>query len=318
MKYGPLEFLRRRMDEIVTLVFLALLLALAHYRHAPLFEPLRWGGLTMRALFGAVILVLIYFMCKFFGVSTPDLRHVVEYAAEFIPYVFALIVYESLKHLHATALTVWLGIRAKDPQMMAVDIALFGKTPCLWLAQWGLDGRVFTFIMTFFYSLYYLAPVIALGWFMVEGDMVQFRLLRRGVLIVLYGGYCSYVLIPVAGPLTLAPPVHPLFFEKMTDYSFLMANFRYSFDCFPSLHTAVPWVLVLLCRRKLNRPLMFAAVFAATGITFSTIALRFHYGVDVLAGLAWAWAASVLARATFPRGEAEVNERLEGRAQLVN
>jgi len=35
-------------------------------------------------------------------------------------------------------------------------------------------------------------------------------------------------------------------------------------------------------------------------VTVSTVALRFHYGVDVLAGFAWAWTAAMLARLSSP------------------
>jgi membrane-associated phospholipid phosphatase len=86
----------------------------------------------------------------------------------------------------------------------------------------------------------------------------------------------------------------------MTSLQFLMDNYRYAFDCFPSLHTAIPWLLVLLCRRKLPQWLMAVEVFASLGVTLSTVGLRFHYGVDVLAGLVWAWAAAMLARVSFP------------------
>jgi membrane-associated phospholipid phosphatase len=284
------------MDEMLTGFFLMLLLMLAHLRGSPVFEPIEQGGLTRKTLWGLAVLLVLLIGGKMLGRrATSPLR-----IAEFIPLVVALMAYESLKHMHATALTVWLGIQPKDSLMMAADNALFGKTPCLWFAQWGLDKPAFISVMSAFYSFYYVAPIAAMGWFLIAEDIVQLRLIRRGLLIGLYGGYCSYVLIPVAGPLSAPVSVKPLFFEQMTGFQFLMDNFRYAFDCFPSLHTAIPWLLVLLCWNKLPRRLMAVAMICSLGVTVSTVALRFHYGVDVLAGFAWAWTAAMLARLSSP------------------
>jgi len=55
-------------------------------------------------------------------------------------------------------------------------------------------------------------------------------------------------------------------------------------DVFPSLHTAVTVFLMgWLWPRK--RSLFFALLVPAAGICVSTIYLRYHYAVDVAAGL---------------------------------
>ncbi len=56
-----------------------------------------------------------------------------------------------------------------------------------------------------------------------------------------------------------------------------------------------------LSRGKLPGWLMAAAIVAACGITLSTVALQVHYGIDVLAGLAWVFLIVPLARVTLPR-----------------
>jgi membrane-associated phospholipid phosphatase len=45
---------------------------------------------------------------------------------------------------------------------------------------------------------------------------------------------------------------------------------------------------------------MASAVSAGCGITLSTIALEVHYGIDVLAGLAWVFLIAAVAKATLP------------------
>ena len=204
---------------------------------------------------------------------------------KFAPIVVAVVGYVSLRLLRASAITAWLGIPCLDRWAMAADVAIFGKTPYLWFSSGPLGSILFLRIMSGFYALYPVTPILALAWF--RRDALQFRLVQRALILSLYGGYCCYLLIPVAGPLSLARTASPNFLESTLVYSFLADNFRYTYDCFPSLHTANPWLIVWLSRGKLPGWLMAAAVVAACGITLSTIALEVHYGIDVLAGLAW-------------------------------
>ena len=245
----------------------------------------------------AVLLSVLLVARRFTAAVGPALRVVVEVG----PMVVAVLGYVSLKLFDASVITRWFGITSKDPWMMAADVALFSKTPYLWFAQWGLDSRLFLEVMSIFYGLYPWTPVIVLCWFMYKGDMTQLRLVRRTVLISLYCGYLCYIFIPVSGPLSLAAPEKPLFVQSTVIYTFLMGNFRFATDCFPSLHTANPWLMVWLCRGKVPGWMLGMGALVCAGITLSTIALRFHYGVDDLAGLAWIFPISMIARATMPR-----------------
>ena len=89
--------------------------------------------------------------------------------------------------------------------------------------------------------------------------------------------------------------------ESTSIYAFLANNFRYVADCFPSLHTANPWLMVWVGRKGFPRWLLAGACLVCCGITLSTMALRLHYGIDVVAGLAWVFSVAPLARATLPR-----------------
>jgi membrane-associated phospholipid phosphatase len=100
--------------------------------------------------------------------------------------------------------------------------------------------------------------------------------------------------------LTLAVTTPSNFLESTSTYSFLESNFRYAYDCFPSLHAANSWLIVWLSRGKAPGWLMVAAVIAACGITLSTIALQVHYGIDVLAGFAWIFLIVAVAKASLP------------------
>ena len=209
-------------------------------------------------------------------------RSLLDLVLKFAPIVVAVVGYVSLRLLRASTITAWLGIPPLDSWAMAADAAIFSKTPYLWFTSGPLGSNLFLRIMSGFYALYPLTAILALAWF--RRDASQFHLLQRALIISFYCGYCCYLLLPVAGPLSLAHAATPNFLESTLVYSFLADNFRYAYDCFPSLHTANPWLIVWLSRGKLPGWLMAAAIVAACGITLSTVALQVHYGIDVSRG----------------------------------
>jgi hypothetical protein len=167
-----LNFLRRWLDELITGSFLLLVLILV------VLFPVEFataGGrlFAQSVLWSVVILVALLLIAARY---TRRVRPMLRVAAEIGPMVVAVLGYSSLKLLHAAVITHWLGIASKDPWMMAADGSLFGKTPYLWFAQWGLDSRLFLEVMSIFYGLYPWTPVIVLSWFMYKGDMRQLRL----------------------------------------------------------------------------------------------------------------------------------------------
>jgi len=294
-----LDFVRSYLDELLTGLFLLLVavLTVVHFPHYA--TP---GGLLLAriVLWSVAILVAVLLAASRFSMYARNALHFV-YACG--PIVVTVVGYVSLRLFGASVITARLGIPSFDHEMMAADVAIFGKTPYLWFIHWGLNTGVFAHVMSYFYALYPFTPLLAVVWFLSTGDRKQFHLVRRALIISLYSGYICYLLIPVSGPLTLAGATQTSYLESSGAYAFLESNFRYVYDCFPSLHTANPWLIVWLSRGKIPGWLMAAAVCAACGITLSTIALEVHYGVDVLAGFVWVFLIASVARASMP-GEA--------------
>ena len=291
------DFVRSYLDELLTGLFL-LLAAVFIVIRPPLFATP--GGLLLArvVLWSTAILLCVLLAASRFSARA---RRVLHFVFEFGPIVVAVVGYVGLRLLGASGITARLGIPPFDREMMAADAAIFGKTPYLWFIHWRLDSGWFARIMSDFYALYPFIPPLAVGWFLLRGEREQFRLVRRALIVSLYSGYVCYLLIPVSGPLSLAAAASPTYLESTRVYSFLASNFRYLYDCFPSLHTANPWLVVWLSRGKVPWWLMAAAVTACCGITLSTVALQLHYGIDVLAGLVWVFLIAAAARATLPR-----------------
>ena len=204
-----MDFVRSYLDELLTGLFL-LLVAVVTVAHPPIFAT--HGGLLLACvvLWSAAILLTVLLAASRFSSRARGALH---FIFDFGPIVVAVVGYVSLRLLGASAVTAWLGIPSFDREMMAADVAIFGKTPYLWFTQWGLDSGLFARVMSGFYALYPFTPLLAVGWFLWTGDRKQFRLVRRALILSLYTGYCCYLLIPVSGPLTLAAATSSNFLE---------------------------------------------------------------------------------------------------------
>jgi membrane-associated phospholipid phosphatase len=110
--------------------------------------------------------------------------------------------------------------------------------------------------------------------------------------------YLGYILMPARGPrfvdyASQHPPLQGLwtfqFFQNALD---TLEGTQY--DCFPSGHVAVVLVGCYLARR-ISAPVFYVFSAFAACITFSTVYLRYHYVIDVIAGMVLA--AAVIAAA---------------------
>ncbi len=273
------------LDKFLVLVFLGGLLTLGIVNRVPFFEPFGRGRLTYMTVWAMPVLLGILLVRR-----TPS-RQWREFVWDWWPMVGVLAVYESLKHMHANRLTEWLGITPKDELMLRIDEWLFfGKTLPLYMDTWTAPW--FIRLMTFCYIwVYYLGPVVLLGYAYVSRESDgMFRRLRLGLILGLLGGYVIYLLVPVAGPMFLVGdqftqpiPTQPKLANLVFD------TLRFNWDCFPSLHTAIPWILTCLAWRRISGWGRALCVVLSCGVTLSTVALRFHYGIDLIAAFVWTW-----------------------------
>jgi hypothetical protein len=263
---------------LVAAAFLALIV-LGIATHSPVFDMAR-SRLTRRSLFvlGAFLIVFPLFRRK--SILAPIL--------DWIPLVGLFAVYENLKHMHANTITEWLGILPKDALMAAIDKFLFGAE--LPLKLQSLSPRWFLSVMWFFYFwVYYCGPTLLLGWIYFRlRDKELFARLRHLLIIAFLGGYILYILVPVAGPIFTIGDQFSFPIVTHRAIKTLTFSYRYNWDCFPSLHTAIPWLLTIAVWRSIPLTGRLICMLSSVGVTASTVFLRFHYGIDLIAGFIWA------------------------------
>jgi membrane-associated phospholipid phosphatase len=175
--------------------------------------------------------------------------------------------------------------RDLDWQLDAIDIRIFGADPALWLER--VISPVLTEILQLAYICYYILPVV-LGivlWRRRSPAVFDFYV----YLIVLgfYLSYLGYLSVPAIGPrfiladqftkplggLLVAPAI-----RRALDHAEGITR-----DCFPSGHTELT-MLVLYSAWRFHRPTFRWMLPVGTALIISTVYLRYHYVIDVVAG----------------------------------
>ncbi|MCS6799828.1 MAG: phosphatase PAP2 family protein [Myxococcota bacterium] len=186
-----------------------------------------------------------------------------------------------------------------DDTLLAIDEALFGTTPAIWVESFWSPALTEWFAF-FYYSYFFvlglnLLPVLFFG----RGAIL--RELMVGALVVCTLGHVGYTLVPAYGPyhhMSFATPLEGGLFWHLVLEAVRSAGAM--LDVFPSLHTAYPTFFAIFAVRHRRtvpyRWLWPLSVLVAVNIVPATMVLRWHYAIDIVAGIALAafaaWAAA--------------------------
>lgn len=189
-----------------------------------------------------------------------------------------------------------------DGTLLRIDEFIFGREPALVLE--ALNVRPVVEWFSFFYFSYFF---ICLGYMVVSVWLAKpsqkTTAFAIGTLFVYCVGQIGYMAVPGYGPhqylaAQFKGPIDGGFFWGCV-WDTVQAGSAMK-DIFPSLHTAAPtwFTLHALHNAKTDRRWLWPGIvtgFFAANIIFSTVFLRWHYAVDVFAGLALAFTAGILA-----------------------
>jgi membrane-associated phospholipid phosphatase len=197
----------------------------------------------------------------------------------FSPILFIALIYDSLgdfiQYLH----------RDIDPLLIRIDFAIFGVHSTLWMERWIVPW--FTDVMSIAYVSYYFLPITLIVVLYGKDRMAEFEM---SVFVLTFGYYLSfvgYILFPAIGPrfalahLQTVPLEGSLLTDLVRDgLNALEHNKR---DCMPSGHTQIV-LMVLYLAHRYERLLFRIFLPIICGLILSTLYLRYHYVVDLLAG----------------------------------
>jgi membrane-associated phospholipid phosphatase len=296
VKAGRLLF-RLRPEEAAALAFLLpttwLTLAAYHYAREAGVLGARYPGGVVRL--GAVLVLLG-------GLALAQRRYpgssVVRGLRETVPLLACFLIYTNL---HDTI--GFVNPHDVHGALVRIDAALFGVQPCVW-AERFITPPLTELMQLLYLNFFWIAPSVSVV-LLAERRFPEFRAATTGVIACFFLGYALYVLFPAAPPrLVLAAEFtknlrgYPVGFSSLSAeaFSLLPTDSR---AAFPSLHTAASTVALVYAWRFL-RPWFFVLLPFVVGLWLSTIYLRHHYVVDLLAG----WALAPVAVWVAPRIDA--------------
>ena len=267
---------RFRIEEFIALLFFAPMVFLTSRAYlffkAQGHVPKIFVG-DVERVFAVVVVVAIAILIIKFRPNWTFLR-------DSLPFAYCLAIYTNL---HDT-------IHFANPhdiqaKLIAIDGWLFGVQPTVWAERFMHPSL--TELLSFCYMIFFIfAPLVAFTLYFL-GRKAEFRETLVSVILCFYTGYCLYVFFPAVPPRIALKDMYALHFNgtPIADAALRMVDILPSDSraAFPSLHAAVT-LLSLLFAWKYVRPLFWIMLPFCTGLILSTIYLRHHYVVDLLAG----------------------------------
>ncbi|MBL8920819.1 MAG: phosphatase PAP2 family protein [Myxococcaceae bacterium] len=182
----------------------------------------------------------------------------------------------------------------RDAAMAAADRALFGGHDPLELLE-VLINRPLSEWLAFTYSFYAVLFPLVLGGVLMVAGRAALRESSFALGAALLLGYVSYSLVPVKGPvLARTFDVSLELYLLASVKEAMMDATRITYDCFPSMHTCCTVLLGWIAWRHVRRLFWWVSP-VVVSMPFACVYLRYHYVVDVLAGLTLALAMVKLA-----------------------
>ena len=173
-----------------------------------------------------------------------------------------------------------------DSYLIKIDYSLFfGNHPTLLLER--IMHPFITELLQIVYASFYFLPFTLCLLLYLKERKVEFHVVASSIMFGFYLSYIGYYIFPAIGPrFTLAQlQTKPL--EGLLLFNFVHHGLAYlegvTRDCFPSGHTLVSILTVLLAMKYHKRFSIIATVWAVL-LIISTVYLRYHYVIDVIAG----------------------------------
>ncbi len=203
----------------------------------------------------------------------------------------------------------WIGT-TYDAPLLALDRALWGGRSLpehvfSWEAPWLSE------LLSAGYFAFYFVVLLPIAWAAVKRRTPEGQRFLQGIVLMYLVGFAGYLLVPAGGPYMAFPDAFPYPPQGGPMTAFLVglvAQGITGMDVFPSLHSGVSvfvWGFFLSGGYRLATLLLTPVVAA---IVIATVYLRYHYGIDVMAGILLA--ALVLWRVRASREKTAVEQGL--------
>ncbi|MEO8358643.1 MAG: phosphatase PAP2 family protein [Vicinamibacteria bacterium] len=286
-------FFGMRPEEAMAALFLiptTWLTVVAHYfaPEAGAIGPRFAGGvLRIAVAFGCAVILYVAARRK------PGAGSPLFFLREMLPFLLCILIYTNL---HDTI--GFVNPNDIHAHLLAIDVWIFGMEPVLWAERFYTRDRTEVFQLLYM-SFILVAPAVPLM-LLFQKRFAEFRRASFSIILCFYLGYVVYLLLPSAPPRLALDALFrknlggdPLFATIAAErtLSLLPTDSR---AAFPSLHAAVSLLSLGLAWRYARR-MLIPLLPLVVGLWMSTIYLRHHFVVDLVAGFMLAPVAYALA-----------------------
>ncbi len=296
-----------RLEDLVALAFFLLTLALrVIFRGA---EHTSFSPADVLIIIPAMTLLLAKELVHYFvagkkesSASSADPRSFVrpywEIVRDWFPFLAILLMYYSLWG-DATHLLV---PQDCDRELIGLDKRLFGFQASVAIQRFITPPRTAWMDFSYFYHVLHI-PLVGCFVYLCRPRW-RFREMMSGLMVVTFFGLLGYILVPAIGPLYTLRDLYTVPLRQSISIFNQQLQFmdlaRIRRDVFPSMHVAISFLVWLYALRN-SRALFWVLSPLVLSLWVSTIYLRYHYLVDVVAGLLLAPVSFLLANWLFGR-----------------
>jgi membrane-associated phospholipid phosphatase len=200
----------------------------------------------------------------------------------FLPILIIPVIFDSLGDI-----IPWIRSRYFDDVLISIDYRLFGVHPTVWMERF--IHPALTDVLQIAYSSYYFIP-ISLGIFLYARNKRQnFDEAVFGIVLCFYLSYIGYMLLPAIGPRFTLNHMQTIDFHAsptaVAIQNILNRLENTKTDAFPSGHTAVALMTLYYALKFREKALFGILLPLVSALVVSTVYLRYHYVIDVVAGV---------------------------------
>ncbi|MBT3182215.1 MAG: inositol phosphorylceramide synthase [Deltaproteobacteria bacterium] len=208
---------------------------------------------------------------------------------DWVPFVLVVFIYENMHDVAGQVMAFDIA-----GHLLNWDIMVFGIEPTIWAQK--VYSPLMTDIMSITYALYFVQPLFIMFLLSVWKKRYEFRHMALCLTVCLILGFLGYVFLPCSPPRYFIEHMYtdPVRLQGLFLFNWLQGTWDglsvISGGAFPSLHVGLSAAALIYAFkfRKMNltcRIVWYAYVPLVTALWFSTIYLRHHWILDIVAGL---------------------------------
>ncbi|KAA8995000.1 phosphatase PAP2 family protein [Affinibrenneria salicis] len=177
-------------------------------------------------------------------------------------------------------------MRSFDAQLLAWDRALFGGIGATERVA-VLHGFWLSEVMSLCYLSFYFIILLPVIVYACRRTSQASRGFFHGLMLMYLFGFIGYLLVPAAGPYVQFPeqfPYPPPGGAITAFLARLVAQGGTGMDVFPSLHCGISLYIFGYLALQRHAAIALILLPVVAGLILATLYLRYHYGIDLIAG----------------------------------